>query len=111
MCNNADQGKTRLMPYTLATLEAYHFPGNVRELKNILKRAMALCEDHRITVNNIAFPSRQQNRASVPAGRPVSVALEATWNRLKNRPPSTNWNALTETGTLQPETSALPFDP
>ena len=73
------------MPYTLATLEAYHFPGNVRELKNILKRAMALCEDHRITVNNIAFPSRQQNRASVPAGRPVSVALESYMEQVEKQ--------------------------
>jgi two-component system response regulator PilR (NtrC family) len=77
LCNDTDQEKTRLMPGALATLEAYHFPGNVRELENILKRAMALCEDYRITVNNIVFPSRQQNRASVPAGRPVSVAVES----------------------------------
>jgi two-component system response regulator PilR (NtrC family) len=38
---------------------------------------MTLCEDHRITVHAITFPSRQQNRTSVPEERPVSIALES----------------------------------
>lgn len=35
-------------PEALSALSAYSFPGNVRELENILERALALCSDHKI---------------------------------------------------------------
>ncbi len=35
----------RIAPAALDRLRHYHFPGNVRELENILERAFALCED------------------------------------------------------------------
>ncbi|MDX9698719.1 MAG: sigma-54 dependent transcriptional regulator [Rhodocyclaceae bacterium] len=37
----------------LAALKAHHFPGNVRELENLLERACALCEGHRITPQDL----------------------------------------------------------
>lgn len=39
----------RLDAAALGALKAYSFPGNVRELENILERAMTLCENNRIT--------------------------------------------------------------
>jgi two-component system response regulator PilR (NtrC family) len=39
-----------------AALAAYPFPGNVRELENILERAVALCEGHRIEVADLYLP-------------------------------------------------------
>jgi len=36
-----------------AKLKAYPFPGNVRELENILERAITLCENSNITANDI----------------------------------------------------------
>lgn len=38
----------RLHPDALARLQAYRFPGNVRELENMLERAFTLCEDDEI---------------------------------------------------------------
>lgn len=35
-------------PEALSALSEYSFPGNVRELENILERALALCSDHKI---------------------------------------------------------------
>jgi two-component system, NtrC family, response regulator PilR len=35
-------------PEALSALSDYSFPGNVRELENILERALALCSDHKI---------------------------------------------------------------
>ncbi len=38
----------RLTPAAVVRLKTYHFPGNVRELENILERAFTLCDDDQI---------------------------------------------------------------
>ncbi len=38
---------------TLSELSRYHFPGNVRELENILERAYTLCEDNTIRAQDL----------------------------------------------------------
>ena len=35
-----------LSPSAIATLQTYNWPGNIRELRNVLERASALCEGH-----------------------------------------------------------------
>jgi two-component system response regulator PilR (NtrC family) len=47
-----------LKPDALAALEAYQFPGNVRELENILERAMAMCEGDTIEADDLMLPQR-----------------------------------------------------
>ncbi len=49
---------TRLAPDALAALHEYTFPGNVRELENILERAVALCENHLITPGDLHLAPR-----------------------------------------------------
>ena len=85
--------KPRISPEALATLKGYAFPGNVRELENILERATALSEQGRIEVADLQLPS---GHCPPPGskGRPLEEylgdlerqaiieALEAThWNR------------------------------
>ncbi len=52
-----------------AKLKAYHFPGNVRELENVLERAITLCEDSSITAEDIRIKEN---------GSPVSAAATVT---------------------------------
>ncbi|MEI7037585.1 sigma-54 dependent transcriptional regulator [Fulvimonas yonginensis] len=48
----------RLRPDAQQALEDYDFPGNVRELENILERAMAMCEGDTIGADDLMLPQR-----------------------------------------------------
>lgn len=51
-------------------LSAYSFPGNVRELENLLERAFTLCEDGLIMPGDLGFPDEPR----VPVKREMPVA-------------------------------------
>ncbi|HET7662920.1 MAG TPA: sigma-54 dependent transcriptional regulator [Rhodanobacteraceae bacterium] len=46
-----------LTPAAVKTLAGYPFPGNVRELENILERAMAMCDAHSIDADDLMLPT------------------------------------------------------
>lgn len=46
----------RLAPAAMARLQAYAFPGNVRELENILERATALSERDTLEIEDLRLP-------------------------------------------------------
>jgi two-component system, NtrC family, response regulator PilR len=51
----------KMHPQCIEALHNYHFPGNVRELENILERAMAMCDGQIIQLSDIHLP-----QSSVP---------------------------------------------
>src|SRR5471032_188175 len=59
-----------LGPRVLDTLRAYSFPGNVRELENILERALAFANDGVIQVQDLALKGAR----GAPAAAPVMAA-------------------------------------
>jgi len=61
-------GATRLAPPALAALQAYPFPGNVRELENILERALAFSSGGVIELADLALK---------PAAAPVAESIPA----------------------------------
>ena len=95
LSGNQGRPALHLCDEAIAALNRYPFPGNVRELENILERALALAEGDRIDVGDLRLP-----KASTPATG-TAPAL----------PASTSPAAGIDPRTLDPRdtaTSALP---
>ncbi len=56
LVKEAGRLKITLSQATLEILMSYQFPGNVRELENILERAMTLCEGDTIQQDDLQLP-------------------------------------------------------
>ncbi|MFA4752398.1 helix-turn-helix domain-containing protein, partial [Xanthomonas perforans] len=61
----------------LDALNHYGFPGNVRELENILERALALAEDDQISATDLRLPAHGGHRLAVPNGGAAAEQREA----------------------------------
>jgi two-component system, NtrC family, response regulator AtoC len=48
----------------MTALEKYHWPGNVRELRNVLERAVILCDKKRITAGDLALHDKMRSRSA-----------------------------------------------
>ena len=98
ICQAGDMAVPSLSEDARAALAAYAYPGNVRELENILERAIALCEqalisradlhlpepvDEEVAANHHDSASRELNAYLDEVERErILIALEeARWNR------------------------------
>ncbi len=74
----AKENKTdviQLSSDAVAQLKSYDFPGNIRELENILERATTLCEDNIIDSDDLLFtPARTSQAHTPPTSQPLPVA-------------------------------------
>ncbi|WP_108470913.1 sigma-54-dependent transcriptional regulator [Rhodanobacter thiooxydans] len=73
----------QLSPSARDALDAYEFPGNVRELENILERAMAMCDGSTIEAADLMLPqrsARSPQEATIPGQPPAPVAAPASAN-------------------------------
>ena len=72
----------KLTKDSLEALNSYEFPGNVRELENILERACALAEDQTIQLEdlNLRTPIRKSSDEAnfTPGEEPIESYLERT---------------------------------
>jgi two-component system response regulator PilR (NtrC family) len=79
----------------LKALSGYAFPGNVRELENILERAMTLCEGNRIEADDLNLPAVGAGVAAVPGqeAQPLETYLdEVERKRILDALEKTRWN-------------------
>ncbi|MDE2069848.1 MAG: sigma-54-dependent Fis family transcriptional regulator [Gammaproteobacteria bacterium] len=66
----------QLAPDALAFLQSYSFPGNVRELENILERALTLAEDNVIRVPDIHLRRNPEPLAAAQSAAPPAAGPE-----------------------------------
>jgi len=78
----------RLSPATLVLLQDHHWPGNIRELANVLRRAVVLCNEGTILPEHLgnalvaASPEEAPPPAATPPSEPTaapSLSLESFW--------------------------------
>lgn len=65
-----------IAPEAMALLERYEFPGNVRELENILERASALCADHVIRPDDLQLTNPVDDRGGTEIGDDLQGRLD-----------------------------------
>ncbi|MFT4246753.1 MAG: sigma-54 dependent transcriptional regulator [Pseudomonas sp.] len=65
-----------LSPSALDALSHYSFPGNVRELENILERALALAENDQIGAGDLRLPQPTLPRASGAQAEPTEAVID-----------------------------------
>jgi len=83
---------TRVSRRTMDLLTAYSWPGNVRELQNVIQRAVILCDDDTLVVDQAWLESKptRRNERATGLGRPsmneekqlIESALEASHGRI-----------------------------
>ena len=74
LANRSRQPVAEIAADAMRLLATYHYPGNVRELENILERALTLSVDGRITATDIAIRPGPATTPSVEVG---VLALDA----------------------------------
>ena len=76
---DSDAGKRPVLsPAAIAALRDYQFPGNVRELENILERALALCSSDNIEADDLqlAPPALGEAASLDRSGLPLQEHLD-----------------------------------
>ncbi|MDD5275028.1 MAG: sigma-54 dependent transcriptional regulator [Methylovulum sp.] len=71
-----DIAPPKLSNQTIAALQQYPFPGNVRELENILERALALYDGNSIEVDDLNLPLLTNQATDSGGYNPAMGALE-----------------------------------
>jgi two-component system, NtrC family, response regulator PilR len=74
-------------PEAVAVLEQYHWPGNIRELENVVERALVLGSSDMLVVDALPATVRQpRDRDDLPVELPSEgIDLEATLDRIERR--------------------------
>ena len=63
--NRAGKSVPDIAPHTLALLAAYGWPGNIRELQNVIERAVILCEGETLSIDQVWVSGGPPRRATV----------------------------------------------
>jgi two-component system response regulator HydG len=76
--NSRNQRPHRLSPGAVARLTSYNFPGNVRELENLVEQAAALAEDEELTPEDFPLRKKADPARTPSAGVPAAERTSAS---------------------------------
>ncbi|MDX1529057.1 MAG: sigma-54 dependent transcriptional regulator, partial [Gammaproteobacteria bacterium] len=88
LAGQSASGVPTLSDDAVALLQSYPFPGNVRELENVLERAMTLCEGSEIQAADLGLPGNVQSEAvtgEVEGQSPESDDLDAVLESVERK--------------------------
>jgi two-component system response regulator PilR (NtrC family) len=74
--NEVELDVPELSPQALQALMDYPFPGNVRELENILERAFTLCEGDLIEREDLQLPDTSHDKPTLQQEQPLNSYLD-----------------------------------
>jgi two-component system response regulator PilR (NtrC family) len=97
LAHEQDRSAPTLANDAMAALMDYPFPGNVRELENILERAVALCEDGTISAEDMRLIARNPSSQRPPEPEPMHAAPA--------RPPTGTAAAAESPGIVLPDSA------
>jgi two-component system response regulator PilR (NtrC family) len=66
-----------ITPDALQLLRDFNFPGNVRELENVLERALALCDQEKIDVNDLQLRAVPRAENAPPLSPEIAAQMRA----------------------------------
>ena len=69
---------TGIAPGAMSALSAYSYPGNVRELRNIIERAIILAHGPEISERDVILPERREVRGDPPSFFSVRLSADGT---------------------------------
>ncbi len=91
--NNTEHGtQIRIADAAKTALQAYDFPGNVRELENILERAMALCENDEVTPDDLQLPEANENTQETAQPPLVEMTQNLELQQIEQALNDNRWN-------------------
>jgi DNA-binding NtrC family response regulator len=73
--------KATFSPSALAALPEYDWPGNVRELRNVVERAMIICDTGEIGRSELALPQQTKKVEGTPTNGAEPLTLEEVERR------------------------------
>ncbi len=84
ICRELGRPEPQLPPPILAFLEQYAWPGNIRELKNLIERAVLLCDGPAIGLDHLPAEKLDPSRAPKPTPSPQQPLAAAAAARARN---------------------------
>ncbi len=97
-CRENQKSKMLVHEKALAVLKGYSWPGNIRELRNMIERLVILCPHDTIRVDNLPIElNHRDNLAQISTERPLREAKsEFEYRFIQNCLETNGWN-ITET--------------
>jgi two-component system response regulator PilR (NtrC family) len=83
LARNAGTKRPEVSSEALEELKRYDFPGNVRELENVLERAMALCSDAKITADDLQLTPHDLPEQAIATGGDSKAPLQDYLDRVE----------------------------